>query len=522
MISFEERDDKGKEYQVDKPAVYVKDLSKYVLDLLDEYAQAKKLIWKDKTEYEVWLKIGGDHGQGSFKVCIQSANTHHPNSKHNTICVGVFKAKDYYPNTVKISKLFQDGISRLRNMHWRNKRIRLFLFGDYAYLTSMYGLSGANAIHCCLFCVIKKDEINVPWSEREDAPQRTLGRIKRNYEQFSQEGEGKRVNARNYNNVIHCPLWHVLIKNVCPPYLHIMLGIIKKHHELLEEACHLLDEAIAHKMAKDGVCGTTNSDFDKHVAELTEGLKLRERMTKKTNKLESVKKGPMNRQTRAERNKLMKSIKHLSEDIEKKQNHELKIQSGHVSSCLEPVLNKHNIVFQAYHSRSFIGNHCRKYMQEQVITDLGDNIVVKVESLVLDENIRVDARTMRSNFIELNNKYRDVHDRIAHARHIPHDEANDHQASVNQYMQTFRAISPKILPKQHLLEDHACQWITSWQFGLGLHGEQGGEAIHREFRIIERLMISQPNSLKRLQYERLSAIALLRSCQCILSIVEKK
>lgn len=88
-----------------------------------------------------------------------------------------------------------------------------------------------------------------------------------------------------------------------------------------------------------------------------------------------------------------------------------------------------------------------------------------------------------------------MHDRIAHTRHIPRDEANDHQAAVNQYMQTFRAISPKILPKQHLLEDHACQWITSWQFGLGLHGEQGDEAIHREFRRIERLMISQPNSL---------------------------
>ena len=102
MISFEERDDKGKGYQVDKPAVYVKDLSQYVLDMLDDYAQAKKLIWKDKPEDKVWLKIGGDHGQGSFKVCIQIANTHHPNLKHNTICVSVFKAKDYYPNTVKM------------------------------------------------------------------------------------------------------------------------------------------------------------------------------------------------------------------------------------------------------------------------------------------------------------------------------------------------------------------------------------------------------------------------------------
>ena len=37
-------------------------------------------------------------------------------------------------------------------------------------MESLYGLSGTNAIHWCLSCVIKKDEINVPWLEREDAP----------------------------------------------------------------------------------------------------------------------------------------------------------------------------------------------------------------------------------------------------------------------------------------------------------------------------------------------------------------
>ena len=32
---------------------------------------------------------------------------------------------------------------------------------------------------------------------------------------------------------------------ICPPYLHILLGIVKKHHDLMELECHNLDELVA-------------------------------------------------------------------------------------------------------------------------------------------------------------------------------------------------------------------------------------------------------------------------------------
>ena len=36
-----------------------------------------------------------------------------------------------------------------------------------------------------------------------------------------------------------------------PPYIHILLGIIKKHHDLLEHACHTLDKQITSTLAKE-------------------------------------------------------------------------------------------------------------------------------------------------------------------------------------------------------------------------------------------------------------------------------
>ena len=47
---------------------------------------------------EVHLKIGGDHGGGSFKMSLQVVNINNPNSKANTMVFRIFEAKDYHIN----------------------------------------------------------------------------------------------------------------------------------------------------------------------------------------------------------------------------------------------------------------------------------------------------------------------------------------------------------------------------------------------------------------------------------------
>ena len=47
---------------------------------------------------KVHVKIGGDHGGGSFKMSYQIANVHNPNSANNTIVFSIFEAKDYCSN----------------------------------------------------------------------------------------------------------------------------------------------------------------------------------------------------------------------------------------------------------------------------------------------------------------------------------------------------------------------------------------------------------------------------------------
>ena len=58
--------------------------------------------------------------------------------------------------------------------------------------------------------------------------------------------------AKLYNNAIRRPLVNIELDHVAPPYLHILLGITKKHHDLLEDECHSLDKLIGQSLASSG------------------------------------------------------------------------------------------------------------------------------------------------------------------------------------------------------------------------------------------------------------------------------
>ena len=58
------------------------------------------MTWHGKLipEDEIWLKIGGDKGGGSFKMSLQIANLANPNSPHNTLVFSIFEAPDTKSN----------------------------------------------------------------------------------------------------------------------------------------------------------------------------------------------------------------------------------------------------------------------------------------------------------------------------------------------------------------------------------------------------------------------------------------
>ena len=65
---------------------------------------------------EVWLKIGGDKGGGSFKMNFQIVNVPAPNSVHNTCVFSCFEAGD---NLHIALDRYKDQVAHLQGMKWR-------------------------------------------------------------------------------------------------------------------------------------------------------------------------------------------------------------------------------------------------------------------------------------------------------------------------------------------------------------------------------------------------------------------
>ena len=68
---------------------------------------------------ELWVKLGGDKGRGSFKFQMQLVNVEHPNSVSNTSLLAVFKAGDGISNLHTALDQYHDQIKEMEGMIWR-------------------------------------------------------------------------------------------------------------------------------------------------------------------------------------------------------------------------------------------------------------------------------------------------------------------------------------------------------------------------------------------------------------------
>ena len=425
------------------PVIYVTDLAKFVTETLDQFESQNLLSWHENAipEDTIWLKVGGDHGGGSFKLSVQIANVQSPNSKHNTFMICMANAKDSGFNVREILSTYRKEIDALNNLTWKGKQIKLHVFGDYDFLCNIYGLSGANGTYPCLWCYANKTAIQKSHKSQPHTLHRQGKGLKRDYNAFKREGSNNQKAAKHHN-VVRSPVFHIELDHVCPPYLHIVLGIVKKHHSLLEQKCHKIDEHIATYLSLQEEPGVDDgTHFGDHVQKL--------------------------------HNKTVSTLRY---------------RSGPTAQALDRALSKHNIDVQSFHGRSFTGNHCNRYLKNAVFSDICRTVVNTSKDLVDSPEILLEAHIIQQTFDELNLRFSNVHQQIAHDRPVPAALLPRIEKSVDLCMAFFRRNFPdiQITPKQHILEKHCIEWIRTWGFGLSLMGEQGGEQLHATINALKR------------------------------------
>lgn len=85
-----------------------------------------RLVWHDLIpKNEIWVKIGGDKGGGSFKMAFELANNKNPNAKYNTVVFSAFEAPDNASNIKLALDRYVCDVEHLQTTKWRYKVIYL-------------------------------------------------------------------------------------------------------------------------------------------------------------------------------------------------------------------------------------------------------------------------------------------------------------------------------------------------------------------------------------------------------------
>ena len=76
-----------------------------------------------RMKYKVWLKLEGDKGGGTFKMCFQHLNVPSPNAPENTCVFSIFEAPDSYTNLQTTLARHKEEIINLESQTWRYANI---------------------------------------------------------------------------------------------------------------------------------------------------------------------------------------------------------------------------------------------------------------------------------------------------------------------------------------------------------------------------------------------------------------
>ena len=144
-----------------------------------------------------------------------------PNKVAYSVIISIFEAKDSRQNLRICLEWFKAHIDKLMNLTWINRTLRIFMFGDYEFLSSMYGISGAVGNNPCIWC-----EISVIYHNAEGL-QNVLWQV------FDWDMKSLVINFRgnlkNTKKIFYVIVFfNIELTQVCLPGLYILVGVFLK------------------------------------------------------------------------------------------------------------------------------------------------------------------------------------------------------------------------------------------------------------------------------------------------------
>ena len=506
--------------------VYFPSLSDIVIRYLDWYESCGKLNQRAGIpEKQIWLKLGGDHGGGSFKFVMQIANVPNPNSLSNTVPVCVFEGQDSPGNLEIALGMFRAEVEALQTETvWNEHRFRVFFFGDYDFQTKSFGLSGSSGARPCVHCLCPKKAMDTAPADRgpSDSTERTLETLASDYSNFIAAG-AVHSQAKLFNNVLRQVILPVPVQDVVIPALHLDLGIFPWLFSRFEAEVQQLDIKLA---AANSIGSAGDAKAFKELQEAQTQLRdTEEQLAAHTAGLEEIQQQLEYVVLSCRRGETPVNVEEVAGHLQQ-QYQVLASQHGAVTGqkeglckaiaeleksndfrgpctdSIEPVLQAHHIQRQAYHGGAFVGNHVHKALQPAVVGALVSAPLAVITTR--SPGLVAAATEVKDRYSRLLTQYAECRCLFNHCDAVSEEEICQLETNIAKFMATCREEIVKrnlghITPKLHLLESHTVPSVRRLRVGLGLLAEQGSESIHARFNSLQRDYSSIPNTLERLR-----------------------
>lgn len=501
-----------------QPMVAIPNLVSTVHLYLDQLDSENQLTWHDGAipDKQIWVKIGGDHGGDSFKMSCQILNVPHPNALRHVIPFLVFGAKDTASNLTTALTPFVGEMENLAATPWRGKAVKVMLFGDYAFQTTIYGLSGSSGLHPCLHCKISRVDMQSP---EPVAEQRSLQSLRSDNAQYCSAG-AKLADAKKFFNSIRPPLLPIDVTDVIIPVLHLNLGIFQWIFDAMVKDTQQLDVTLAASgcaVASDSDEYTAATAKFQKLTTLRLALEQEEQTARNLHQQLAWIAIHESRLSHQQMEAATTAIQHLGQQntvrlAELKQEikqceEQLAAQAkvhGPCEASLDKVLQDNSICRQRYHGGSFIGNHVNRALQPRVIAALVAAPCTVVLQRSSPQAILDDATKISMRYSQLLTQFARCSNTYSSCKPLSAADIAKFSSDVAAFMKTARTeiVARKlgyVTPKLHLLEAHTADFLARFRIGLGLLAEQGGESLHAAFNDLHRTHNGISNSVERLR-----------------------
>eukprot|EP00731_Ephydatia_muelleri_P004814 Em0002g990a len=322
-----------------------------------------------------------------------------------------------------------------------------------------------------------------PLIERGHAPPRTLDGIEEQYLFYLVSGS-VRKQAQHFYNCIFEPIFNIPLEQVCPPGLHITLGIFTKIFTLLEELCHQLDLELAFHNSDDG-----QSSFCIYSQEL-------QKLQMYTAEILEAKQSQQNLEQAATYMVLALGESHLITMQFMQQSAERTKSVEQLE--LDKALQGFGVHRQQYFGGAFVGNHVHAALKVSNINKLLTSILCAARANLPHKAEMVENETVK--FLNVFTLFAKCH-AIYDNNFIDETNVEKLGQCIKEFLSYFRTAFPgaTIPIKMHMLEDHATEWVRLTHVGFGLLGEQGAESIHAKFNSLGRAYTAIPDRVERLK-----------------------